>query len=194
MRIGFDVDGVLYRLTKAYHLWVNQKLDMDLDPEKEAETYNWFEAWETREEFLTNLHESVDAGHMFWTGDLYEPQIADNLRSLRAQGHTIHIVTARFSGVSKCSQDATRHFFKENGLIYDSMTFSWEKSVVDTDLFIEDNLGNYDDLETAGITSYLINRPYNLLDDDRRRVNSVDEFTKLILEEKWQSLDSFAAC
>jgi FMN phosphatase YigB (HAD superfamily) len=193
VRIGFDVDGVFYRLTKAYHLWINQKLGMNLDPELEAQTYHWFQEWESRDEFLVNLHEAVDAGEMFWKGDLYEPQISQNLKDLKAAGHTIHVVTARFSGVSKCSQEATRHFFQQNDLIYDTMTFSWDKTVVETDIFLEDHIKNYDALEAAGITSYLVNRPYNDLQDNRRRVDTVDEFTGLILENAWQSLDSVAA-
>lgn len=193
MRIGFDVDGVIYKFTKAYHLWKNQSAGMNLDPDAEATSWDWYEEWETLDQFRLNLHDSVDAGLMYWQGELYEPQIAQNLKDLRAAGHTIHVVTARFYGVSKCSEDATKHFFAKNDLEYDTMHFSNKKDSVETDLFIEDHVKNYDALEMAGVTSYLVNRPYNLLDDNRRRVDTVDEFTRLILEDAWQSLDLFAA-
>lgn len=187
-RVGFDVDGVIYRFTKAYHLLMNQNHGMSLDPEVEAHSWNWYEDWETLDDFRLNLHDGVDAGTLYWTGDLYEPlTVVQNLRDLKAAGHTIHVVTARFYGVSKCSQAATKHFFEVNNLIYDTMDFSKEKESVPTDVFIEDNKDNYDALERAGITSYLVNRPYNQeLGDNRRRVDSVDEFTRLILENKWQ--------
>lgn len=189
MRIGFDVDGVIYRFTKAYHLWLNKNRRMSLDPEVEALTWDWFSEWESPEEFVMNLHDGVDSGELYWEGELYEPTIAQNLLDLRAAGHTIHIVTARLFGIRECSRVATQHFFDTHGLVYDTMTIAKDKTIVPTDLFLEDHVRNYHDLEMAGVTSYLVNRPYNLFSDDRRRVNTVDEFTKLILEEKWQSLE-----
>lgn len=193
MRIGFDVDGVIYRFTKAYHLWMNQTHGMSLDPEVEAHSWNWYEDWENAAQFRQNLHDSVDARQIYWQGELYEPTIAQNLADLRAAGHTIHVVTARFYGVSECSHKATRHFFAENGLVYDTLDFSRVKESVKTDVFLEDNLNNYDALEAAGVTSYLVNRPYNAVkDDSRRRVDSVNAFTQLILEEKWQQLECYS--
>lgn len=189
MRIGFDVDGVIYKFTKAYHAWVNQSHDLNLNLEEEAETWDWFLKWETKEQFAENLHNSVDAGQMYWVGELYEPTIRQNLLDLRAAGHTVHIITARTFGRKRCAEEATRHFFHANGLTYDTLTIAKDKTSVPTDLFLEDNMANYDALEAAGVTAYLVNKPYNQeIGDSRRRVNTVDEFTKLILEEKWQSL------
>jgi uncharacterized HAD superfamily protein len=182
MNIGLDIDGVFYRFTKAYHLWMNQSRGMSLDLEVEALTWDWFLEWETSEQFGKNLNDSVDAGFMYWVGDLYETTMPQNLRDLRAAGHSIHFVTARTFGVLKCPKQATEHWLAENDLIYDSLTISKDKTAVKTDVFLEDNLKNYDILEAAGVKSYLVNRPYNLENDTRRRVNSVNEFTKLILE------------
>jgi hypothetical protein len=183
MIIGWDSDGVFYRFTKAYHSWMNLRHGMSLNLEEEAQTWDWFEGFgQSVEEFKKAMDESVDAGHLFWTGELYEPQIAKNLHDLKAAGHENHLVTHRFSGVSKCAKQATEHFYAAQGIEFDSINYSKDKSIIKTDVFLEDNLVNYDVLEAAGITSYLINRPYNLLDDDRRRVNSVQEFTDLILE------------
>jgi hypothetical protein len=189
VRIGFDVDGVIYRFTKAYHLWLNAHKGMSLDPEVEAHSWDWFTQWESRDEFSMNLHDGVDAGELYWVGELYEPTIRQNLIDLRAAGHTVHVVTARVYGIQKCALQATQHFFSTFDLPYDTMQIDTDKACIPTDVFLEDSLRNYHDLEAAGITSYLVNRTYNLIDDDRRRVESVDEFTKLILEDRWQSLD-----
>jgi len=185
MRIGFDVDGVIYKFVKAYITWLNETKGTTFDVEAEATTWNWFTEWETAEQFTINLHDSVDAGHMYWLGELYEPQISQNLKDLKAAGHTIHVVTARLFGIQKCPLEATKYFFDANELVYDTMDITKDKTSVPTDIFLEDNLTNYDALDAAGVTSYLINRPYNLKNDTRRRVDSVDEFTKLILEERW---------
>ena len=190
MRIGFDVDGVIYRFTKAYHLWLNKNRGMSLDPEVEALTWDWFSEWESPAEFVMNLHDGVDSGDLYWKGELYEPTIAQNLLDLRAAGHTIHVVTARTFGIEKSPKEATAHFFASHGLIFDTLDITRDKASVPTDIFLEDSLRNYWDLEMAGIVSYLVNRPYNQVkNSNMRRVNTVDEFTKLILEEKWQSLE-----
>ncbi len=190
MKIGFDVDGVIYRFTKAYHLWLNANRGMSLDPEVEAQTWDWFTEWESQDEFIMNLHDGVDSGDLYWQGELYEPTIAQNLLDLKAAGHTIHIVTARLFGIRECSRVATQHFFSNNGLLFDTLNMTRNKASVPTDIFLEDSLRNYWDLEMAGITSYLVNRPYNQVkNSNMRRVNTVDEFTKLILEEKWQFLE-----
>jgi uncharacterized HAD superfamily protein len=193
MRIGLDIDGVFYKFTKAYHLWLNQTKGMSLDLEIEAQTWDWFLDWETSEEFVQNLHESVDARQMYWVGELYEPDMAQNLRDLRSAGHSIHFVTARLFGKQLCPEAATKHWLESEDLVYDTLTVSKDKNAVKTDVFLEDNLNNYDLLEAAGVQSWLVNRPYNLENDSRRRINSVDEFTKLILEGKCSLLESSAA-
>lgn len=184
MRIGFDVDEVLYKFTRAYHLWLNQSKGMSLDLDLEAQTWNWFEEWETKEEFGQNLHDSVDAGQIYWQGDLYEPEIAADMRKLQAAGHTIHIVTARLFGKTKCPEEATSYWFSNNNLPFDTLTISKDKTSVPTDFFIEDNEKNYDALEAAGVQVYLINRPHNLRNDSRRRVNTVKEFISIVLDNK----------
>lgn len=192
MRIGWDFDGVWYRFTKAHRLWINNRYGMNLDPEVEVNTWNYFLDWgHSVEQFLQDLNDAVDAKHLFWTGELYEPGAVGVLDQLKAAGHTNHLVTHRFSGVLECPQAATRHFLKVNGLNFDSVQFSKDKVIGQTDVFKEDNLENYDALEKAGITAYLINRPYNQVEgDNRKRVNSIAEYANLILEQKWQSLVS----
>lgn len=182
MRIGWDSDGVLYRFTKAYHSWMNLNHGMSLDLEVEAQTWNWFLDWQSVDEFKACMDASVDAGYLFWQGELYEPEIPQLIVDLKAQGHTNHLVTYRFSGKNSCPKAATEHFYASQGIEFDSITYSKDKTVVDVDIFLEDNLLNYDALEAAGVKVYLVNRPYNLENDTRRRVDSVKEFVNLILE------------
>jgi 5'(3')-deoxyribonucleotidase len=181
--VGFDLDGVLYRFTKAYHLWMNQS-GMSLDPDVEAHSWSWFEDWQTREEFLEEMDKSVDAGHLFWSGELYEPQIKQNIRDLKAAGYKVIAITNRFSGKTRCSKQATAFWTAENELEFHQIVYAADKTVVPTDYFIEDNIKNYDALDAAGTLVYLVNRPYNAENDSRRRVNSVDDFTRIILGGK----------
>ena len=182
MRIGWDSDGVLYRFTKAYHSWMNLNHGMSLDLEAEAQTWNWFTEWsQTVEEFKQAMDESVDAGHLFWQGELYEPETPQLLAQLKALGHSNHLVTYRFSGKTRCAKAATEYFYASQGIEFDSITYSKDKTVVDVDFFLEDNLANYDVLDAAGVKVYLVNRPYNQENDSRRRVDSVKEYVNEVL-------------
>lgn len=192
MRIGWDSDGVLYKFTKAYHLGMNTHYGMSLDTEVEAHTWNWFlDFGQSVADFKRCMDELVDAKQLFWEGELYEPQIGQNIADLRAAGHTNHLITYRFSGISQCSRAATEYFYGKMGIEFDSITYSKDKTVVPTDVFLEDSVDNYDALEATGTISFLVNRPYNQLNDARRRVNSVDEYTNLILETSCYSYASF---
>lgn len=184
MIIGFDSDGVLYRFTKAYHSWMNLNNGMSLDLEVEAQTWDWFLDWQSVEQFKQAMDESVDAGYLFWQGELYEPEIPSFIADLQAKGHSVHLVTHRFSGKTKCAKAATEHFYDSVGIRFDSITYSRDKTVVDVDVFIEDNVANYDALDAAGVEVYLVNRPYNQENDSRRRVDSVKQFIELILERE----------
>jgi FMN phosphatase YigB (HAD superfamily) len=180
MKIGWDSDGVLYRFTKAYHTWMNEAYGFNFDVESEAQVWNWFHAWQSPEDFLRCMDEGVDAGYLFWQGELYEPEIPELILSLKQAGHENYLITHRFSGKAKCPQDATKHFYEEQGVKFDDIIFSKDKTVAKMDVFIEDNVDNYDSLDAAGVKVYLINRPYNQIDDSRRRVSSVKEFVSLI--------------
>lgn len=181
MKIGWDSDGVLYRFTKAYHTWMNEAYGFNLDLESEAQTWDWFREWQSVEDFVRCMDESVDAGYLFWQGELYEPEIPALIAELKVAGHENYLITNRFSGKTKCSQEATRYFYEQQGIEFDDIVFSKDKTVVKMDVFIEDHIKNYDSLDAAGVEVYLINRPYNQCDDSRRRVDSVKQFVSLIV-------------
>lgn len=180
-KIGWDSDGVLYRFTKAYHSWMNLSHGMTLDVESEVDSWDWFLEWQSLDDFKNCMDDAVDAGYLFWQGELFDPDIPQYLATLKSAGHENHLVTHRFSGKQKCSKAATEHFYASHGIVFDSITYTRDKASVKTDVFIEDNLDNYDALEQAGIKAYLVNRPYNMRNDNRRRVESVKQFVDTLL-------------
>lgn len=192
IKIGLDLDGVLHRFTHAFqrHVKTCKPHWFDGDPEVEASVWNWFiSEWGiTHEEFLAEMDCAVDAFELFWKGELFEGDETWWIQQLRNTGHTVHIVTHRFSGSIHVStgrpfaEEATLFWLNSKGIYPDSLTFAEDKTSVPTDVFIEDNLVNYDKLEAAGVRAYLINRPYNQVPNDgRRRVDSFSEFADFIL-------------
>lgn len=186
LNIGWDIDGVLYNITKAYHVYLREVHGrLDIDESSEAATYDWYTSHNiSRPEFLAHLDDAVDKGHMFWSGDLYEYDVAAHIRKLRNLGHKVHIVTYRFSGSESKAEEATRFYLDSNEIEFDSLTFSEDKTIVPCDYFIEDHIKNYDALDAAGVKVYLMDRLYNRAENcTRRRVFSSAEYVDIILRE-----------
>lgn len=173
VRIGSDLDGVGYNFTKAF---CEAAMREGYDLPSEPDSWNWFEPHGmTRDTFTKIMHDSVDDLQLFWRGEMLD-DFARHIRDLQRAGHSIHIVTHRVSGNIFTSEQATRYWLDGKDIQPDSLTFSADKTVVPVDTFIEDNLDNYDALESAGHRPYLVNRTYNQQQDNRRRVDSFGDF------------------
>jgi len=124
-------------------------------------------------------------------GGLYDvPPYAEAwfaLERLHMEGHSIHLVTARgFHGPHReLIRLLTVKWLREWTIPHDSLTFSMDKTVVGSDFFIDDSLRNYDALEAAGVSVFLLNRPHNQVDDGvyRHRVNTLHEFVDIAVRE-----------
>jgi hypothetical protein len=155
-------------------------------PAGETTRWNFYEDWGlTLEEFLKHCHDGADKGFIF-TGPTREGAV-EAMNALHDRGHEIHIVTDRSFGSSPdISKLNTLDWLAGHGFKYHTITFSPDKTVVPTEIFIEDKLENYDALNANGTEVYLINRPWNthVLPDNRRRVNTLQEFVDIILAKE----------
>ena len=70
-------------------------------------------------------------------------------------GHTIHFVTDRFIG--RKAQQATVEWLQEHEIQYDSLTFSADKTLIKTDIFLDDKPSHVDDLRAVGVEAWLLN-------------------------------------
>ncbi len=174
-RVGFDLDGVVYDFRAAHSAFEVGRGNMECALDKAADHWDYFEGWgQSLDDWLKSYAEGVDAGQILWLGDPI-PGAVEVSRRLREAGHTIHIVTDR--SIGKEPQRATETWLRSVGFQYDTLDYSKDKTVVPTDVFIEDRLENADALNAAGTLCYLINRPWNEQPNDwRHRVDSHDEF------------------
>lgn len=185
MRIGVDLDGVLYDFQGAMidylayrspFIGAKEQLKRKLLP-----TWRFYEGWGmTDSEFLDAYAAGVDAGWVLWTG---APLVSyKEVDDIRRTGHEVFIITDR--SVGKLPQTATRAWLDQYGFIYDELHFNADKTIVPTDMFIDDKLENYDALHAAGTEVYLLNRPWNTVPggDYRRRVDTFTEFVGKVLE------------
>jgi 5'(3')-deoxyribonucleotidase len=192
MRVGFDLDGVLFNFGQSVHdyliatgrgdLW---KSGEDLKPRWDF--YKAFRDSWTDEEFVQFCHEGADAGYIF-RGNVRENAV-EAVWQVKNMGHEIIIITDRgFGTTPEVSHNATREWWAEYGFPeYDELHFSADKTIAPTDIFIEDKLENYDRVTAAGTTCWLVNRPWNEVPNDkvRMRIDDVSQYPQLVEVEEF---------
>lgn len=186
MRIGVDLDGVVYPFEIQFGRYLVDYVGFDeARCAVPVHSYGFYEEWGlTKDEFLDHCHEAVDLGVLFGVGDPY-PGTRAALQRLVDAGHTLHVVTARGGMGTPGRAEGNTQFWLEHHLpLFESVTFSNDKTIVRADAFIEDRTNNYDALHFNGVRATLINRPWNVQEQEwpwRRRVNTMDEFADDIL-------------
>ena len=166
VRIGVDLDGVLYNFEDSFRFYLET---IGISGLPVPETWSVWEHWNmTQEEWTEHFINGVNAGIIFRVGEP-EPHAIDVLNQFRDDGYLIHIVTHRMVGDK--SVHNTFDWLAEHKVPYDTLTFAKDKRVVPTDYFIEDNADNYRMLEAAGTKTVLMDRPWNRHIDAYRITN-----------------------
>jgi 5'(3')-deoxyribonucleotidase len=180
MRIGVDLDGVCYDFQGSLAAYL-ENAGLEYDTAIAPSRWEFYLDWGmTMEEFIKHCHDGVDAKFVFNVGKPLD-SAESAIKNLRDMGHSVHIITDRsFGKIPAISEDTTREWLNRHHIEYDSLTFSPDKTCVKTDVFIEDKLENYDALDAADVEVYLVNRPWNKRDDNRRRVKDIQEFVSIV--------------
>lgn len=180
LSIGEDLDGC----NLMFQAGVNKALkaaghDLKCNPYN----YHFWRDWGwTDDEWMEFWVWGTEQGYIFNNAPFRGAVEANN--ALYDAGHKIHIITYRgFKSHPGLAEKVTESWLDTVGFKYDSLTFSEDKTVIKTDVFVEDNLDNYHALNAAGTECYLITRPWNEGVKVERRVRSVAEFARIILEK-----------
>jgi uncharacterized HAD superfamily protein len=184
MRVGVDLDGVCYDFAGSFIKYMNgidHKYSIPQNIE-EVDKWHFYRDWGmTDEEFVKHCHNGTDDMVIFRQGPQRD-NASEAIDFMRSFGNTIHIVTDRSFGTTpQSSEDNTRWWLFSHGIHYDTLTFSADKTCVETDVFIEDKLENYDALESAGVKCYLVDRPWNQDNTKyRKRIKSIQHFATVV--------------
>lgn len=180
LRIGIDLDGCLYDFEASLKYFLVKHVDAGLWDLPEPSCWDFYESdWGmTETEFMSYFEDGVNSGIVFAYGGV-DPGGAECLEKLSTD-HSIHIVTHRQIGLLSASN--TEAWLIKNEITYDTLTFSKDKTVVKTDVFIEDNVDNFLALEESGVRSFLMDRPWNRHYHTPYRVYGWDEFYNNIKE------------
>lgn len=180
LRIGVDIDDVLFPwFDKAHDACVRAGVTNGITP---SQWQCWMDYGCTEDQWLEVMRVATLDGSLY-TGDAY-PGAADALRSLRDAGHSIHLVTARgFFQHGDLIRKHTVEWLEVADIPHDSLTFSKDKTLVRTDVFVDDSWRNVEQLTAAGVHTWLVDAPHNHTVTYPHRVPDVVEFARIILEE-----------
>lgn len=175
MRIGWDVDGPQHGFIEN----VNRIRRMLGQEEFKEGTWHFYrELGMTDADWVAWCNDAADMGELFKDPPL-EGAVEAMQRS-KELGHTNVVITDRsFGKTPRVSEELTHAWFEEHysGLV-DEIWFGADKTVVRTDMFVEDKLENYDALIDAGTDCYLIDKPWNRVKggDMRNRIKNISEY------------------
>lgn len=163
MRLGIDLDGVVYDYVAAFEDYLRdrypEKYDYDAYPPFRADDWYFFKEWGiSTEEFLRLNAEAVDEGILFRRGHSI-PGSIPTLRYLSDQGHSIHIITHRTFGTQSGAN--TFEWLQNHGVPHDTVTFAEDKTFIGVDLLLDDRVKNVDASRAAGIPAVLFSQRWN---------------------------------
>lgn len=184
LRVGFDLDGVLYDFgdsVRRYFTSIGREYGFK-DGATEPHSWDFYEYWGmTREEFAQHCHDGADAGFVFCGGT--RPGAVEAVQAVKEMGHEIIVITDRqFGTTPSVSHENTKRWWRENGFPdYDELHFSADKTIVKTDIFVEDKFENYMDIHRAGGMCWLITRPWNAQHDNvMYRIEDISEYPIMV--------------
>jgi len=178
VRIGIDLDGVVYDFVRACNQWV---IGNEPDPyhslaiaHPTAEHWHFYEDWGySAEEYRALVLRGVAADYIFRMGTPMDDAIR-GLNRLKGRKHTIHFVTSRDFGT--LSHSHTVAWLRDWGITYDSLTFTNEKTLVDVDLFLDDHAPHVDALRAKGVKAFLLDLQRSETQGHQHLVRSWSDF------------------
>jgi 5'(3')-deoxyribonucleotidase len=174
IRLGLDLDGVIYNFVDEFRTLYSQKMGIDIDTLKVQDSWEFYKDWGmTDEDYYTYLGLAAIHGEVFCDGDIY-PNARDSILKLKEMGFEIVIITARQLSNNpdhmKIIEDNTLQWLYNNNIAFDELVIDNDKSRHNLDILIDDNLNNVEALLITGASAYVFDQPWNRKGMDFPRV------------------------
>lgn len=181
MRVGIDLDGVVYNFGESLRQFlITSGLKTEDEVEAPITRWEFYEDWGMDlDEFKHCVSLGVNRGFIFAKGSPI-PHTRMGWEMLRDGGHSIHIVTDRFFGISGEAQFSTIDWLSRHGLSFDSITFTSDKTVANVDVMVDDKPENWQALTEAGVPCFLMNRRWNQHVHGAVRVYDLPDYASIV--------------
>lgn len=163
MRIGIDIDGVVYPFVEMFKGYVELMTGKTLPM---PTSWGW-EGWEIPKEEIEKYYQEAVAGGMLYR---FGPPIAgakEGIKSLKDKGHEIRFITARPN--EKWMHERTMSWFKDWGIKGDMVLFLKDKSEAakELDVFVDDRPEHVLEVHYANpdVHCYLFEACHNKVND-----------------------------
>lgn len=173
MRVGVDLDECIYPFVKMWRMYAGVEV-------RDAECWNFFELDGYDVPTYLKVYESgVNDRVILRYGQPIEGSI-EALHQLRADGHTIHIITDRFVG--QHAQENTEYWLEKHAVPYDSLTYAKDKTVLNVSAYIDDKPANVDAMSNVGVLAFLLDRGRTDQAGHMYAITSWERFVKIVRE------------
>lgn len=179
MRIGIDLDGVVYPYVERFAECIG------LSYPATARNWEFYKDWGlTTAQFLSEYASAVTDDRMFASGKPIDGAV-ETIRYFKEQGHTVHFVTDRFIGEGAFGQ--TQEWLNAKSIPHDSLTFTPDKTLAKVDVMLDDKPANVDAMREVNIPAWLFPRPYGdgVSEDQQGHpylISGWDAFKKIVIE------------
>jgi 5'(3')-deoxyribonucleotidase len=159
VKLCIDLDGCLYPWVESLRKEVMQSGRATREQLPEPTKWEFWDEWGlTYPEFKEFFTQGVNNGRIFRKGIPAEGGVLV-LKTLKAEGHGIHIISNRSIGWR--SMINTAGWLCENEVPFDSVTLAADKTLIKTDIAIDDYIVNLQALRNAGTRAVCFDQPWN---------------------------------
>lgn len=182
LRIGVDIDGVLYPFAEQLRRYAIDVAGYHPDLPEATSWHFHRDQWDMSDAEFTDLFQrSVADGAVFAHGDPY-PGAREALADLADAGHTIVIVTARHvpgDDDGALVRAVTQQWLDTEGLCHHQVLYTDAKHLVAVDICVDDSVDQYRQLAAAGRNPWLFDRPWNR-QAEARRIHTHGDFVDVV--------------
>jgi uncharacterized HAD superfamily protein len=157
MRIGVDLDGVLYPFADYFTQYVRRWLTDDEAPS--PTTWNFYEEWGWNVKEFQAWMCSAHQNGAIWEENHHEvpADVTRLIDHLAHSGNSIHIVTHR----PEYARESTEKWLFWNDIPYHELIFAEDKTKWGLDVLLDDAPHNIAQARAAGIRAITFDQPWN---------------------------------
>lgn len=193
MRIGLDLDGVLFDFVGALERYCDAPCDFHAACRRSevvgfprfkrtkvpATRWTFYEEWGWSASLFKHIcNKATDEGNLFLDG-VIDPKAYNALWNLRFKGHDLIIITARDFGKPGEAERQTKQWLSVNDVPYVELHFTQDKTQFNVDVMLDDSVDILQTFDPLLATAVCWDQPWNQ-GWEGHRVSSWPEFVLFI--------------